>query len=97
MPKPHLLFIKDSKALLLVFRLAVVVMVFPQRGASFDFVWNLAGCAPGLMALVNIIVILRLGGLAIRVRDDYTRQKKAGRDPVFHAKDVGLNNTQQWK
>ena len=49
------------------------------------------------MALVNIIVILRLGGLAIRVLDDYTRQKKAGRDPVFHAKDVGLNNTQQWK
>ena len=93
----NLLFIKDSKALLLVFRLAVVVMVFLSAGASFDFVWNLADVLMGLMALVNIIVILRLGGLAIRVLDDYTRQKKAGRDPVFHAKDVGLNNTQQWK
>ena len=72
-------------------------MVFLSAGASFDFVWNLADVLMGLMALVNIIVILRLGGLAIRVLDDYTRQKKAGRDPVFHAKDVGLNNTQQWK
>ena len=93
----NLLFIKDSKTLLMVFRLAVVVMVFFSASASFDFVWNLADVLMGFMALVNIIVILRMGGQALRVLDDYTRQKKAGHDPIFHAADVGIKNTQQWK
>lgn len=93
----NLLFIKDSKALLTVFRLAAVAMVFFSAGASFDFVWNLADVLMGFMALVNIVVILRMGGQALRVLDDYTRQKKAGHDPIFHAADVDITNTQQWK
>ena len=72
-------------------------MVFFSAGASFDFVWNLADVLMGFMALVNIVVILRMGGQAIRVLEDYTRQKKAGHDPVFHAADVDITNTQQWK
>ena len=93
----NLLFIKDSKVLLTLFRLAVVVMVFFSAGASFDFVWNLADVLMGFMALVNIVVILRMGGQAIRVLDDYTRQKKAGHDPIFRAADVGIKDTQQWQ
>ena len=93
----NLLFIKDSKVLLTLFRLAVVVMVFFSAGASFDFVWNLADVLMGFMALVNIVVILRMGGQAIRVLDDYTRQKKAGHDPIFRAADVGIEDTQQWQ
>ena len=34
---------------------------------------------------------------ACKVLKDYTRQKKQGLDPVFKAKDVGLDNTDFWK
>ena len=94
----NLLFIKESKPLLALFRLSVVLMVFLSASASFDFIWNLADVLMGLMALVNIVAILWLGRVALAVLADYTRQKDAGLDPVFRAKDVHLRGrTQQWK
>ena len=61
--------------------------------ADFSTVWNLADVLMGFMAIENILVIFLLGGIACKVLKDYTRQKKQGLDPVFKAKDVGLDNT----
>lgn len=93
----NLLFIKESRTLLNLFRLSVVAMVFFSATASFDFVWNLADVLMGMMALVNIAVILIMGNIALLVLADYMRQKNDGQEPVFCAKDVGLDTTQQWK
>ena len=52
-----------------------------------------------LMCLINIPACLVLGGTAVKVMKDYERQKREGRDPVFHAADVGLNldEVEYWK
>lgn len=47
----------------------------------------------GLMAIVNIIAIFLLGKIAIKVLKDYEDQKKQGKKPVFHEKNVGLTGT----
>lgn len=47
----------------------------------------------GLMAIVNIIAIFLLGKTAIKVLKDYETQKKQGKKPVFHEKNVGLTET----
>ena len=51
----------------------------------------------GLMAIINIIVIVILGNIAIKALKNYTDQKKQGKDPIFKASDIGLDNTDFWK
>ena len=93
----NLKFIKDSKGLLFVFRIIVVGVVFVGAQANFDTVWNLADVLMGLMAIVNIVSILLLSRISMKVMNDYTRQKKEGKDPQFHPDKLGIKNTQCWK
>lgn len=91
------LFIKNNRILLNVFRITCLIAIFLGAQADFSTVWNLADVLMGFMAIENILVIFLLGGIAFKVLDDYTKQKKQGIDPVFKAKNVGLNNTDTWK
>lgn len=93
----NLKFIKDSKVLLFIFRVVCVIVVFIGAQANFDTVWNLADVLMGFMAIVNILAILLLSGKVVRILNDYTAQKKQGRDPVFHPEKLGIKNTQCWK
>ena len=93
----NILFIKNNRILLNVFRITCLVAIFLGAQADFSTVWNLADVLMGFMAIENILVIFLLGGIACKILKDYTRQKKQGLDPVFKAKDVGLDNTDFWK
>lgn len=92
----NILFIKNNKTLLFVFRITCVVAIFLGAQADFSLVWNLADVTMGLMAIVNIIAIFLLSGTVIKVLNDYEKQKKQGIKPVFHEKNVGIKNT-VWK
>ena len=46
----------------------------------------------GLMALINIPCCVIMGGVAIKAAKDYEKQRKAGQEPVFHSKVVGLDS-----
>lgn len=65
-------------------------LIFVGAGLSADLLWNIADVAMGLMAIINMPVILILGKYAFRALRDYKQQKKDGRIPVFRAKDIGL-------
>lgn len=93
----NILFIKNNRILLNVFRVTCLIAIFLGAQADFSTVWNLADVLMGFMAIENILVIFLLGGIAFKVLKDYTKQKKQGLDPVFKAKDVGLDNTDFWK
>ena len=93
----NILFIKNNRVLLNGFRITCLIAIFLGAQADFSTVWNLADVLMGFMAIENILVIFLLGGIAFKVLDDYTKQKKQGLDPVFKAKNVGLNNTDTWK
>ncbi len=89
----NIVFIKDNKILMQVFRITCVVAIFLGAQADFSLVWNLADVTMGFMAIVNIVAIFLLGNVAIKVLKDYEKQKKQGKKPVFHEKNVGLTGT----
>lgn len=76
-------FITPRPAVLTAYRLLAVVAVFVGSVISADVVWNFADGAMGLMALVNLIAIALLSGIAFRLLKDYTAQRRAGRNPIF--------------
>lgn len=92
----NILFIKNSKVLLNIFRVTCVVAIFLGAQADFSLVWNLADITMGLMAIVNIIAIFLLGKIAIKCLKNYEKQKKAGENPVFYEDEIGLYGT-VWK
>jgi len=91
-------FISENKAILNIFRSFVVLTVFIGSLASIDLVWNLADLFMAFMAVINLIAILFLGKYAFAALEDYSRQKKAGKDPIFKASTIpGLENTEAWE
>ena len=90
-------FISKSKTVMTVFRIAAAAMVFIGAQTSMDLAWSLADITMGLEAIINIIAILLLSGIAFRSLADYEKKKKAGLDPVFHEGDIGLDDTDVWK
>lgn len=89
--------INAHKGWLQGYRVLVLVMVMFGALAKVQLVWNLADLFMGLMAILNIVVILLLGKLAGKVLDDYIAQRKRGLDPQFYAKNIeGLTNAECW-
>jgi alanine or glycine:cation symporter, AGCS family len=80
----NMYYIKDSKPALFIYRIVVLVMVIFGTLASFDLVWALADLTMAIMALINLYAITRLFKIAKVVLDDYLKQRKAGKDPVFY-------------
>ena len=79
----NILFIKNNKALLFVFRLTCLIAIFLGAQADFSLVWNIADITMGFMAIVNIIAIFLLGKVAFKALNHYEQQKKQGKNPVF--------------
>ena len=92
----NILFIKNNKVVLNIFRVTCLAAVFLGAQADFSLVWNLADVTMGFMAIVNIIAIFLLGKVALKVLQNYEKQRKEGRNPVFYEDEVGLTGT-IWK
>ena len=84
---------KPGKTELLIFRLAATALVFIGAIASAGFVWDTADMLQGLIVVVNVPSILILGNTAFKCLDDYVAQRKAGKEPAFKAKDIGIKET----
>lgn len=81
-----------GKALLNLFRVIASLIVLAGAVMEFGLVWSTADVLMGFMALINLPVILILGGTAVRCMQDYVKQKKEGKDPVFKASDIELKD-----
>ena len=75
---------------LTVFRLLAVYIVFLGARMDFSLVWDTADVTMGCMALINLPAILLLAKPVLLALKDYQRQRREGKDPVFHAADIGL-------
>ncbi len=90
-------FLTGSRRILPYLRSAVVLCVFLGAIGSLPLVWALADLAMGVMAIVNLIALIPLSGVAYALFHHYSAQRKQGRDPVFHAGDVpGVRGIQVW-
>ena len=77
--------------MLSIFRTVAALLVFAGALLKFEVAWNLGDILMGLMALINLPVIIILGNQAIRCANDYVAQRKAGLEPHFKASSIGLN------
>ncbi|CAN7418437.1 alanine/glycine:cation symporter family protein [Microbacterium sp. LjRoot45] len=76
-------FITTNEGVRLAYRVVAIAAVFVGAVVSADVVWNFADGAMGFMALVNLVAIALLSGIAFKLLKDYTAQRREGRDPVF--------------
>lgn len=73
-----------------IFRLVACFIVFLGAQLKFGLVWDISDVMMGVMALINLPVIVILGKTALRALEDYVSQRKAGQEPVFKAQNIGL-------
>ena len=79
-----------GKTFMHVYHVVAALVVFVGAGLSADMLWNISDVLMGGMTLINMPVILILSKYAIRALKNYSQQRKAGENPVFHAKDIDL-------
>lgn len=80
------------------FRILAVVIVFCGALLEFSTAWSIADILMGMMAVINIPVILVLGNRSIRAAKDYTDQRRQGLNPTFRATDIGITeHTDYWQ
>lgn len=73
-----------------IFNIIAVLLVFVGAQLEFGLVWDIADVLMGFMAIINLPVIVILGGTAMKALKDYTDQRAAGKDPAFKAASIGL-------
>ena len=76
-------YIKDSKFGVFVYRLAVAAMVMTGAVVSLDVAWSFADITMALLTICNLVAIVLLSRQAVFLLQDYRKQKKEGRNPVF--------------
>ena len=80
-----------GKKFMLGFKLFCIAVIFVGAIIPSKAAWALADISMGGMTLINIPACMILGGTAFKALRDYEQQQKEGKDPVFHTKDIGLN------
>ena len=82
---------KPSKRFMKIFYLACTVVIFVGAIIPMDAAWAMADITMGCMTLINIPTCIILGKHAIDCLKDYEAQKRAGKDPVFNASSISIN------
>ena len=80
-----------SRRFMTFFYIVCVAVIFVGALVPMDFAWTMADITMGGMTLINIPCCLILSGIAVKALRDFERQRKLKRDPVFRAKDIGLD------
>lgn len=81
-----------SKKLLYGFRILAAIIVCLGATMEFSVAWNTADVLMGLMAIINLPVIIILAKPAIDCMKDYIAQRKEGKNPVFKAASIALKD-----
>lgn len=81
----NMLFIANSRPLIVAFRLLVGAIVMLGAVSSLDAVWGFADITMALMTICNLAAIALLGKYAVRCLRDYQAQLRQGKDPVYYS------------
>lgn len=87
----------NTKVVIWILRIGFLIATYFGTVKSAETAWAIGDIGVGLMAWVNIIAILLLGGVAIKVWKDYAHKKKQGiLNPTFDAEEAGIKNADFW-
>ena len=81
-----------GKTPMTIFRVLACVVVLVGALLDFGLVWDIADVLMGVMAIINLPVIVILAKPAIAALNDYIAQRKAGKDPEFKAASINLKH-----
>lgn len=73
---------------LAIYRVLVLIFVFLGAVGDFSVVWNTGDIFMGIMAIINLIILMIVGKAALATYYDYLKQLKSGKDPVFDPKNI---------
>ena len=79
-----------GKTFMRVYHILAALVIFIGAGLSADLLWNIADITMGGMTIINMPVILILSKYVFRALRDYDEQRKDGKEPTFHVKDINL-------
>lgn len=83
--------VKPSKRFMNIFYIACTVVIFVGAIIPMDAAWAMADITMGAMTLINLPTCMILGKHAIACLKDYEIQKKAGKNPIFKASSIDIN------
>ncbi len=86
----HILKREPSKVFKTVYYIIASALILIGALLEANTLWNISDILMACMTLINMPIIIYLGKYAFRALDDYTKQRKQGKDPVFKAKDIDL-------
>ncbi|MFR3030625.1 MAG: alanine:cation symporter family protein [Blautia sp.] len=79
-------------------RAIFVLSTFSGVLVNADIIWTMGDTGAGMMTWLNIIAIALLSKKAFAIFKDYEKQKKEGKDPVFHPEEFGIDDPEGiWK
>ncbi|WP_439882673.1 alanine/glycine:cation symporter family protein [Pontibacter sp. MBLB2868] len=87
---------KGNKWLLWALRGLILAATFYGSIKTAESAWILGDIGVGIMAWLNVVAIILLRKPALLALKDYQQQRKAGIDPVFDPKKLGIENADEW-
>lgn len=84
----NIAYISKKRWAMSLYRLIVGAMVMFGAVTTLQTVWSLADLTMALMTLCNLVAIVMLGRRVIILLNDYLRQRREGKDPVFRLETV---------
>ncbi|MBO5883495.1 MAG: alanine:cation symporter family protein [Clostridia bacterium] len=93
----HIMKRVPTKKFMYCYYVVASLIIFVGAGLSADMLWSIADITMGMMAIINMPVIVILSGQVFRTLKNYVKQKKAGKNPEFKAADISLpHETDFW-
>lgn len=90
---------EPGKKAMNILHVVCLVIIFLGTITPMDAAWAAADISMGGMAIINVPCCIILGRKALDALRDYEKQKKAGKDPEYHAREMNLNldDLECWK
>ena len=93
----HILRKEPTKKFKYTYYIIASLLILAGALLNAGTLWNISDILMACMTFINIPIIIYLGKYAFRALDDYTKQRKLGKDPVFKAKNIDLpHKTDYW-
>ncbi|WP_353093513.1 alanine/glycine:cation symporter family protein [Tissierella praeacuta] len=89
-------FLELNPIFLTGYRILALVMVFIGSISSFSLVWDTADVFMGILAIINLLVIVKLSPIVFLALDDYGGQLKEGKNPIFKSKNIPQLGKLSW-
>ncbi len=85
---------EPSEPFMRIYYVICAIIIFVGAILPATAVWALADITMGGMAFFNLPSCIALSGVAIAALKDYEKQKAAGKNPVFKARDIGMDDSE---